>query len=78
MCSKCGNKNLTVVFPGVNKQCTCNCTGGGSSPPNPNYLIKPEGGEDGDILVKNGENVIWVNPHTLHIEPIYSTQITTI
>lgn len=78
MCSRCKNTGTIIVkFPGVTKQCNCGCSDGGdNTPPNPNYLIKPEGGVDGNVIVKQGDKVIWAFVSSLHVEPIYSTQIS--
>lgn len=61
MCKKCGGGNINVFFPGNTKQCNCNCSsGGGNPPPDGNkYMIFPFGGTDGDVLVKQGDKVIF-------------------
>jgi hypothetical protein len=64
MCPRCRNTGTVVIkFPGVTKQCKCCDSDGGNNPPSgSDYIIKPQGGEEGDVLVKKGNNVAWESP----------------
>lgn len=56
MCNRCGGGRINVFFPSSTKQCDCSNQ---STPTYQNYIPYPEGGDNGNVLVKQGNKIVW-------------------